>query len=213
MVEIIPTILTGNPIEAKEMVTELEEFCDRIQIDIIDGTFADNKTIDPSALSDVDSTLKFDFHLMTKEPIDWVERAVRAGADRVIGHIEQMQNQRDFVGKVQETGVSVGLAIDLGTPVSQIEPEILTSLDVVLVLSVKAGWGGQEFDPSVLKKIEKLAQLKLKDITPFKICVDGGVTEENIKKIVASGADEVAVGRRLFEGNIGENINKLRSLA
>lgn len=212
MVQIIPSILTASPQEVKSMIEKAEEVCERVQIDIIDGVFSENKTIDPSALSGVETGLLLDFHLMTKEPVDWVERALHAGADRIIGQIEMMTDQEEFVGKVSEGGASVGLAIDIDTPVSQIDKEILTSLDVVLVMSVKAGAGGQKFDDRVMEKIIALSEIKQKDTTPFRICVDGGVGEENIPKIVAAGADEAAIGRRLFEGNLDENIKKLGSL-
>ena len=213
MVEVIPAILTASPIEAKELILKLEGVGSRVQIDIVDGVFAEGRTIDPSALSALDTTLKLDFHLMTKEPVDWVERAVRGGADRIIGQIEQMTSQRDFVGKVQEAGVSVGLAVDIDTPISQIEPEILTSLDVVLVMSVKAGRGGQEFKVSALKKVKELAEIRKSDETPFRICVDGGETYSIIDDTHFAGADEIVIGRRLFEGDVAENIKRFEEAA
>jgi ribulose-phosphate 3-epimerase len=208
MVEIIPSILTASPQEAKEMLLKADEACGKAQIDIVDGVFAANKTIDPSAIAGFETNLSLDFHLMTKEPIDWVERALHAGAERIIGQVELMTDQAAFVGKVQEGGTLVGLALDIDTPVSRIDKEILTSLDTVLVMSVKAGEGGQQFDKRVMKKIKILKEVKAKDETPFRICVDGGITQENIKKVTLAGADEVAIGRRLFEGNIRENIEK-----
>ena len=213
MVEIIPAILTASPVEAKELLLKLEGVCDRAQIDIIDGVFAEGKTIDPAALSDLDTILELDFHLMTKEPVDWVERAVRGGADRIIGQIEQMTNQAAFIGKIAEAGVSVGLAVDIDTPVSQIEPEILTSLDVVLVMSVKAGRGGQEFDVRAIDKVKELTKIRKNDATPFRICVDGGETVTTVDDTHFAGADEIAIGRRLFEGDIGENLKKFQEAA
>ncbi|OGM15753.1 hypothetical protein A2V56_02350 [Candidatus Woesebacteria bacterium RBG_19FT_COMBO_42_9] len=213
MVEIIPAILTASPVEAKELLLKLEGVCDRAQIDIIDGVFAEGKTIDPAALSDLDTILELDFHLMTKEPVDWVERAVRGGADRIIGQIEQMTNQAAFIGKIAEAGVSVGLAVDIDTPVSQIEPEILTSLDVVLVMSVKAGRGGQEFDVRAIDKVKELTKIRKNDATPFRICVDGGETVTTVDDTHFAGADEIAIGRRLFEGDIGKNLKKFQEAA
>lgn len=213
MVEVIPAILTPSPIEAKELLLKLEGVCERAQIDIIDGVFAETKTVDPAAFGELETTLKLDFHLMTKEPIDWIERSVRGGADRIIGQIEMMTSQKDFLGKVQEAGVSVGLAIDLETPVSQIEPEILTSLDVVLVMSVKAGRGGQEFDVRTIRKVGELADIRKDDTSPFRICVDGGETTTTIDDTHFAGADEIAIGRRLFEGDIAQNIKKFEEAA
>jgi len=208
MVEIIPSILTASPQEAKELLLKAEGVSERVQIDIVDGVFAPGKTIDPSAIAVFETNLSLDFHLMTKEPIDWVERALHAGAERIIGQVELMTDQAAFVGKVQAGGTLVGLALDIDTPVSRIDKEILTSLDTVLVMSVKAGQGGQKFDDRALDKIKMLKKVKTKDETPFRICVDGGILPQNIRKVVMVGADEVAIGRRLFEGDIRENIEK-----
>lgn len=208
MVKVIPAILSSNPLEVEALLRRAEEIVDRVQIDIIDGQFAQNKTIDPSVLDNFDTDLLLDFHLMTKEPIDWVERAVRAGADRIIGQVEQMGSQVDFVGKVSEVGLSVGLAIDLETPISALDPTILNNLDVVLVMAVKAGFGGQKFEPRALEKIEKLEEIKVRDDNPFKICVDGGETPDTIDDTRIAGADEVVIGRSLFAGDLAANIDR-----
>ena len=101
MVEVIPTILTSDAREAEEKIRRLEGLVKKVQIDIIDGVFAGNRTIEPAAVEEIDSSLALDFHLMTKEPREWVEKAVRAGADRIIGQIEMMADQVAFLGKVQ----------------------------------------------------------------------------------------------------------------
>lgn len=212
MVEIIPAILTNDIKEVEEKLTRAEGVVKRIQIDIVDGVFAANKTIAPSFLEDIETDLNLDFHLMTKDPADWVERAVRGGAERIIGQIESMSDQVGFIGKVAEVGLSVGLAIDVDTDIEKIDQTIITNLDVVLVMSVKAGFGGQEFDLSALLKVNELDKIRVRDDTPFKICVDGGINEDNIKKVVKAGADEVVIGR-VFDGDLAENLEKLRKAA
>lgn len=213
MVEIIPAILTSDIREVEEKLKRAEGVVKRVQIDIIDGVFANNKTIDPSSLENLEIDCDLDFHLMTKEPIDWVERAVRGGADRIIGQIEMMENQVDFVGKVQEAGLYVGLAINIATPVTELDPVVLTNLDVVLVMSVKAGFGGQKFESSTLDKIKDLDEIRARDDTPFRICVDGGETTEVIDETHFAGADEVAIGRRIFEGDLVQNLRKFQRSA
>ena len=213
MVEIIPAILTNDIREIEEKLTRAEGVVKRVQIDIVDGVFAANRTIDPSFLGNIETDLSLDFHLMTKEPADWVERAVRGGADRIIGQIEKMTDQVAFIGKVAEVGLSVGLAIDLGTPVSALDPTIITNLDVVLVMAVKAGFGGQKFDERALNKIKQLDELRIRDDTPFRICVDGGETEDVIDETRFAGADEVVIGSRIFEGDLGVNLEKFRKAA
>lgn len=210
MVEIIPTILTSDVREIIEKFSRLEGLVGRVQIDIVDGQFAQNKTVDPSALETLDTTLNLDFHLMTKEPIDWIERAVRGGAERIIGQIEKMSDQAAYLGKVQELGKSVGLAIDINTPVSSFDPTILSNFDVVLVMSVKAGQGGQKFDERAVLKVKQLNKIRAKDGSSFRICVDGGITPEIVTELTKAGADEIAVGGRLFEGDLAVNIEKYR---
>lgn len=213
MFEIIPAIFTNNPQELREMLSRIEGIVERAQIDIVDGRFADSKTLDPSVLADIDTSLKLDFQLMVKEPINWVEKCISGQADRIIGQIEAMRDQTEFIGKVQEVGASVGLAIDIVTEVSEIDPAILNDLDVVLVMSVAAGFGGQKFEKRALDKIKKLGEIRARDDTPFRICVDGGVTTENIAEIRKKGADEVAIGRRIFEGDFENNIKKFQEIA
>lgn len=213
MVEIVPSILTNNPSELREMLHHAEGVVERVQIDIIDGQFAGNKTVDPLVLETIETSLKFDFHLMTKEPVDWVERVARAMADRIIGHIEMMESQVEFVGKVQEIGLAVGLAIDLDTPISELDATIINDLDAVLVMSVAAGFGGQEFDPSALLRVNELDKIRRRDDTPFKICIDGGVTIDNISNIRKAGADEVSIGKRIFQGDLRTNIDKFMKAA
>jgi len=210
MIEIIPSILTNDTREAHELLYLCEGAVERVSIDIIDGRFAPNKTIDPVALAGIDTNLKIDYQLMVEEPVNWIERCVRGGADRIIGHVEKMHDQLEFVGKVQSVGVGVGLALDLPTSVSAIDPVILNNLDVVLVMSVPAGFGGQEFDGRVVDKIIELDEIRSRDQTPFRIQDDGGVTFSKIDEAHFSGADEVSIGRRLFEGDIKANIRKFQ---
>jgi ribulose-phosphate 3-epimerase len=213
MLEIIPSILTNDPNELKEKLERCEGLVDRVHIDIIDGIFAKNKTIDPSALSDLETELKLDFHLMVKEPVNWVEKCVRGGADRIIGQIEYMRDQVEFVGKVQEVGASIGLAVDLKTDIGKLDPVILTNLDVVWVMSVAAGFGGQKFDERALNKIKRLDEIRARDDTPYRICDDGGITLDRIDDARRAGVDEVAIGRRIFKGNLKGNIKMFQRAA
>jgi len=213
MLEIIPAILTNDPKELEQLIGKAEGVVDRAQIDIVGGQFAKNETIDPSVLENVDTNLKLDFHLMTKNPTAWVERCIKGMADRIFGQIEMMDDQIEFVGKVQEVGAKIGLAIDIDTPVSDLDSTILNNLDAVLLMSYPAGVGGQPFDPKVLDKIKKLDGIRARDNTPFKICVDGGITEKTIGKVRKAGVDEVAIGRRIFEGDLKENLLRFKEAA
>jgi len=207
MVEIIPAILTNNPIEAFQILEKVKNLVQRVQVDIIDDQFFQNKTIEPDIISEADTNLLLDFHLMVKEPVNWVEKCVRGGADRIIGQIEMMSNQMEFISKVQEVGRKVGIALDIETSFKKIDPTILTDLDVVLVMNYPAGKGGQKFQPRVLEKVKELNEIKKKDQTPFRICSDGGINKKNIGNLAKAGVDEAVVGRSLFSGDISKNIS------
>jgi len=220
MIDIIPAILTDNVTALEQKLSQIDEAVTvnaanikRVQIDVIDGQFVNNKTVDPANMLGVETNLSLDFHLMVKEPISWVEKCANVGADRIIGQIEMMASQMDFVGKVAETGLYVGLAVDLTTPISRLDSDVLANVDVVLLMAVKAGWGGQKFDKRVLEKIRELDEIRSKEGTPFKICVDGGETEDVIDETHLAGADEVVIGARLFQGSIADNIKKLELAA
>jgi len=214
MIEVIPAILTNNIKEVSDKLEVLGDSFLRVQIDIVDGIYAMNKTITPDSLVNLDTDKLLDFHLMVKGPIDWVEKCVRGMADRIIGQIEMMNDQIQFVKKVQEAGLSVGLGLDLETPFENLDLEIVGSLDLVLVMSVKAGFGGQNFERKALEKVRSLKDFKLRNQLDFKICVDGGINEENIRDVYLSGADEVVIGARLFNNNdIGGYVKKLKEKA
>jgi ribulose-phosphate 3-epimerase len=214
MLKVIPVILTNNPSELKSMLGQLEETIDVVQIDIIDGIFANNKTIDPKNLEYIETNLNIDFHLQTKEPINWVESCAHAQAFRITANIEMMTSQREFVQKVQSVGCKVGLGLNYETPLHAIDRSILMDLDVVLLMSIhEVGFGGKPFQKGIFEKIEALNEIRMKDKTPFAICIDGGVNADVVGKLGSLGVDEVVVGRRLFRGNIKGNIEELERLA
>jgi ribulose-phosphate 3-epimerase len=207
--KVVPAILTSDINELKSTLQRCEGIVDRVQIDIIDGVFADNKTIDPASLESIETELFLDFHLMVKEPVNWVERCARAGGARIIGQIEHMANQIEFIEKVQEVGAEAGLAVDLPTAVSTLELTAISSVDCVLVMSVPAGFGEQEFDASALLKVKELNKIRDRDGMSFSIIDDGGITFETVDDTKRVGVDEVAIGRRLFEGDLKENIERM----
>ncbi len=210
--EIIPAILTNSPDELKEKIRKLtlysREYIKRVQIDIVDPNFTHNKTVGVEALDGVDTDLLLDLQLMVEEPINWVEKCVRVGAERIIGHVEQMQDQEEFISTVMESGLEVGLGLDIHTPVGAVKG-VLSDVNLVLLMSVEVGFGGQEFDARVLTKISELAQLRREKGLRFNICIDGGVNEQNISELSNLGVDEVALGKSLWTGEgVEEEIEK-----
>ncbi len=202
--EIIPAILTDSPDELREKVALITKanrhLVRRVQIDVIDGVFANNKTVGLEPLEGLDTDLLFDIQLMVKNPVGWVKKSAEVLADRIIGHVEQMPDQSEFVNAVTLTGCEVGLGLDIHTPIKAIE-DVLSDLDVVLLMSVETGFGGQELDPDILDKIVKLKEMRDTKDHRYQICVDGGVSEKNIYELGQAGADEVAIGRSLWSGD------------
>jgi len=211
MIKIIPAILTNSTEAAVGYIKEVEGLVDCVSIDIIDGKFAENKTIDPLALSNIETTLSLDFQLMVFEPINWVDKCITSKAKRIIGHVEFMNDQKEFIVKVKESGEKPGLGLDLNTPLEKIKTEVLSHIDVLLLMSVKAGFSSQKFDESVYKKIEQAMQLREINNFNFSIQIDGGIDKEIVKKLDEMGVDEASMTSHIFQGNPSFNLNEIKT--
>lgn len=196
MAEIIPTILTKDYLELQNKIKSVEGIVPRIQIDVIDGVFVSNKTFNLDHVKDFDHSLKVDVHLMVKEPAGWVGKCLMILANRVIGQVEMMGDYQEFIKRVLNSGMDVGLALDLETSVEKVPREIYHQLDLVLLMSVKAGFGGQKFNPKVLEKIRTIKKM-VGDLVD--IAVDGGLDEKNIVECKRVGASIFYVGKTFWE--------------
>ena len=211
MIKIIPAVLTNDKNTALEQIRAVEGIAERVSIDIIDGRYAENKTIDPLILADFNSPLVFDYQLMVYEPINWIDKCVSSHADRIIGHVEFMNDQKDFITKVKESGAKPGLGLDLNTPLEKIQTEVFGHISVLLLMSVKAGFSSQKFDESVYKKIEQAMQLRVMNNFSFSIQIDGGVDKEIAKKLDVMGVEEVSITSKIFQGNPSFNLNEINT--
>lgn len=223
MIKIVPAIMRDSLEEVKKDLEKVWSVVSRVQIDVVDGKFAGRKTIGPEELNMIDTVVAFDVHLMVNKPEEWVSRCAMAGADRVFGQVERMEKLEEFIGDVQAEGMAVGLAYDIDTPVDGLE-KVIDNLDAVLLLAVKAGEQGQEFDEKVLKKIKEVRKMSERIV----IVVDGGLDEEKIKKCLAASWEEemeegtwergvvmmdFAVGSELWEAeDVKERLEKLQRL-
>ncbi len=221
MVTIIPTILEKDISSFLEKVERVKGFTKRVQVDIIDGKFAEAVTVIPEALKEVDLPIELEAHLMVEEPHGWIERCVEAGITTVYGQVEKMSDKVAFIADAQFAGLKAGLAYDLETPLIGIE-EVISNLDGVLLMSAPLGTQGEkDFDEKVLEKIKQIRKID-KNI---KIVVDGGIDAKDIKKCFEAewaeeisedeldrnfGKMEFAVGSDLFKAdNIEEEYNNL----
>lgn len=204
---IYPAILTESISTAREQieqVTGLEDIT-TVQIDIIDGEFADNLTISAIDLIGTDlGDLQVDFHLMTIEPVNFVYECKQIENVRaVIGQIEKMGSQKEFVKECLEFNLKPGLSLDLYTPVESIEKDVWEDLRIIQVMGNLAGQQGQPFKGQmILNKIKEIVELKKKlDLRDLEITVDIGVNEDTIGQIAKAGADGVAVGSLLWKSD------------
>lgn len=192
--QIIPAILSQTPEDLLEKCALVDGLVSRIQIDIVGRAFSSELSVGIETLERLQTSACVDVQLMVREPITFLNRCEIYGIDRVFGHVEYMRDQQAFIEYALASGMQVGLAIDLETPVSSIEKTV-GDLDAVLLMSVLAGKSGQSFDKRVLQKISELRSLRL----DLPICVDGGVTLSVIKPLISAGATEFAVGSFLWE--------------
>lgn len=212
MAEIIPSILTADFNDFTQKIRQLSGITDRVQVDFVDGKFAPNQTVSLEAIKTIEEMekVKVDLHLMVKEPVDWIARSLEILPDRVIAQVEMMADPLEFVTRLAETGVEVGLGIDLDTPLSAVSEEIYHSIDLVLLMAVKAGAGGQLFDRKALEKIKQVSEIVGESA---EIAVDGGLNDETIKLAHKAGAGIFYVGSSFWQAeDLGTRYNELMGL-
>ncbi len=213
MIKIAPSILSADFARLGEEIEAIDRAgADYIHIDVMDGRFVPNITIGPLVVKAIRGITKlpFDVHLMIVEPEKYVENFAKAGADIITVHYEASVHLHRLVEQIKSYGKCAGVSINPGTPV-EVLSEILPYLDLVLIMSVNPGFGGQKFIEASLKKLEKLKSMTINlDMEPL-IEVDGGVTEDNVGEIKKAGANVIVAGSTVFKyDNYSEIIAKLR---
>lgn len=222
--QIYPAILTESIAEAQDQVIAVASIPNirTVQIDIIDGIFADNSTITPSDLVDIDfGELSCDLHLMTEEPLDYVNEAIATTATTaqdydnqllqmaqgnipirsIIGQIERMSHQTDFVQTVKENAWKAGISLDLFTPLEEIEDQVWHYIDSIQLMGIEAGFQGQIFHESTFTKITELQQLIANKNKNIEIYVDGGLTPEIASRLKQYSIHAVVVGSSIWQSD------------
>ncbi|MDP9751552.1 ribulose-phosphate 3-epimerase [Thermoanaerobacter pentosaceus] len=198
--KIAPSILSANFANLLEDIKRVEKGADLLHIDVMDGHFVPNITIGPAVVKSLRkfSSLPFDVHLMIENPDLYIEDFVSSGADNITVHQEACLHLHRTIQKIKGYGIKAGVSINPATPLETIR-YVLQDVDVVLIMTVDPGFGGQKFVDIMLKKIEDLRLLRENLGLKFEIEVDGGINLSNVAEVVKVGADIIVAGSAIFE--------------
>ena len=177
---------------------------DALHLDIMDGHFVPNITFGPPVVASMRkyTALPFDVHLMLVHPEQYVEPFAKAGADHITFHIESECDPAAVIRQIHEQGCSAGITLKPGTPASALEP-VLADVDMVLVMSVEPGFGGQKFQPEMLNKASEIRRMLRSIGSNAHIEIDGGVTRDNVREVAAAGVNVIVAGTAVFRAPEG----------
>lgn len=214
MYKLSPSILAADFSKLGEQVLLLKEGgTEYIHIDVMDGMFVPNISFGFPVIQSIRGLTNqvFDVHLMIQEPIRYVQEFKNIGADILTVHAEACTHLHRTISAIQEAGMRAGIALNPATPVSVLE-NVLEMADLVLIMSVNPGYGGQKFIHQSKEKIRALKQIRKEHNYSFEIEVDGGVSLENAEILQEAGVDVFVVGTQMFKGNIVENIKRFNEI-
>lgn len=215
MVKIAPSILSADFLRLGDEIKAAESAgADMIHIDIMDGRFVPNITIGSFIVESIRKITKLplDVHLMIEEPERYLQGFIKAGADFLTVHYEASTHLHRTIQCIKKANIKAGVSINPATPVWCLE-SILYDVDLVLLMSVNPGFGGQEFIPHTLEKIKKLKRLITEKAISVLIEVDGGINPDNVKMVTSAGADIIVMGSAFFNSeDYGKIIRQIRKV-
>jgi ribulose-phosphate 3-epimerase len=214
-IQISPSILSADFSQLGNEIKRLEEGgADMIHVDVMDGHFVPNLTIGPPVIKALrkQCSIKFDVHLMISPVHKYIEAYADAGADIITIHPEATDNLEDSISKIKSLNKKVGVSLNPDSKLDLIT-KYLEKIDLVLIMSVNPGFGGQKFMPEVLDKVKQLKEIKSKKNINFDIEIDGGINFDNCQSAIEAGANILVSGTTVFKSNNGDikkNINLLK---
>lgn len=213
---IAPSLLAADFLNLNEACETINQSAaEWYHLDVMDGRFVPNISFGIPVISSIRRATKkvFDVHLMIEEPEKYAAAFHAAGADIITVHAEACPHLHRNLQQIRSMGIKAGVALNPHTPVSQIE-EILNDVDLICIMTVNPGFGGQKFIPAMLSKIERLKNALIRENSTALIEVDGGVTLENARSIIQSGADILVAGSTVFQANDPiDTIHQLKNIS
>lgn len=216
MIKLAPSILSADFARLLEDVKKVEKAgCEYLHIDVMDGHFVPNITLGPGIVKSLrkDVNMVFDAHLMIENPDNYIKEFADAGCDIIVVHQEACTHLHRTIQNIKSHGIKAGVALNPATPIETIK-YVLQDVDMVLLMSVNPGFGGQSYIPVVTEKIKELKALIDEMNLDIDIEVDGGVKPSNIAEVVNAGANVIVAGSAIFNaGDIDEAVKSLRKNA
>ena len=216
MIKLAPSILSADFARLLEDVKKVEQAgCEYLHIDIMDGHFVPNITLGPAIVKSLrkDVNMVFDTHLMIENPDNYIKDFVDAGSDIIVVHAEACNHLHRTIQNIKSYNIKAGVALNPATPIETIK-HVLEDVDMVLVMTVNPGFGGQSFIEGMIEKIEELKKLIDEKKLKVDIQVDGGIKPDNIDKVVKAGANIIVAGSAIFNSdNICETVKIMRENA
>ncbi len=213
MIKLAPSILASDFSQLGNVVKQTGEGnADMIHIDVMDGQFVPNITWGPDIIKSIRpyTNVPFDVHLMIENPDRYIQAFVDAGANIITVHVEACNHLHRVIQQIKLAGVKVGVVLNPATPVQVLDP-VLHELDMVLLMSVNPGFGGQKFIPSTIDKIKQVKVMINQINQQIDIEVDGGVTLDNVKEVVQAGANVIVAGSAIYQtDNIKESVQDFK---
>lgn len=216
MIKLAPSILSADFAKLLEDVKKVEKAgCEYLHIDVMDGHFVPNITLGPGIVKSLrrDVNMVFDTHLMIENPDNYIKDFVDAGSDLIVVHVEACRHLHRTIQNIKSYNVKAGVALNPATPIETIK-HVLQDVDMVLIMTVNPGFGGQSFIESMIEKIKELKQIIDEKNLNVDIQVDGGIKPSNINQVVEAGANVIVAGSAIFNSeNIEETVKLMRKNA